>query len=207
MTVQTSLFTTPPDILFDLPDAQVRYFPNFIQNQQSYYQRLLTELNWQQDTLFMYGKAQLIPRLNAWYGDSDASYSYSGIDLVLNPWTEQLLILKELVERETGKAFNSVLANYYRTGQDSVAWHSDDEPELGADPVIASLSFGATRRFSLKHKYLVGKNASLSVNLEGGSLLTMAGKTQTCWQHQLVKTAKPVAGRINLTFRRVRQGK
>ena len=200
--MQQSLFL-PAAINFDLPNAELNYYPDFIENHQQHYQQLLGELNWRQDTISMYGKKLLIPRLSAWYGDSAAAYSYSGIRLEPLAWAEPLLDLKSRLEHELQQPFNSVLANYYRDGQDGVSWHSDDEAELGTNPLIASLSFGATRRFSLRHKTLVTDQSSLSLDLEAGSLLLMAGETQAFWQHQVAKTARKVGGRINLTFRQI----
>ena len=133
----------------------------------------------------------LIPRLNAWYGDDNTDYGYSGIQLDSQRWTKELYVLKDQVQEFTGERFNSVLLNWYRDGSDSVAWHSDDEKELGLNPVIASLSLGQTRQFSLRHK----TNKSLpttSIDLAGGSLLLMKGETQHNWEHCIAKTKKPV---------------
>ena len=198
--MQTGLFSSIPQVL-DLPHAEISYYENFIADQTVVYQQLLNDLQWRQDTIRMYGKPVLIPRMNAWYGDNDAVYSYSGLSLSPIPWVDSLLVLKQLLEQQLNTPFNSVLANYYRDGADSVAWHSDDEAELGDNPIIASLSFGATRRFSLRQRQQ--QSAPVHINLQGGSLLVMAGETQQYWQHQIAKTAKPVAGRINLTFRRI----
>lgn len=197
--MQQNLFTQEPAAL-DLPDADVRYYPNFIENSSVIYQTLLEEINWQQDTIQMAGRPVLIPRMNAWYGDKNAHYGYSGLKLAPQPWTPGLSSLKALVENFLQQNFNSVLANYYRDANDSVAWHADDEPELGAKPIIASLSFGATRRFSLRKK-TAGGAAPIHIELASGSLLVMAGDTQEFWHHQLAKSIQPVAGRINLTYR------
>ncbi len=197
--MQQNLFTEEPAAL-DLPDADVRYYPEFVENSADIYQALLEEINWQQDTIQLYGRPVLIPRMNAWYGDPNAHYGYSGLKLKPQPWISTLLSLKALVEAFLQQNFNSVLANYYRDGNDSVAWHADDELELGAKPIIASLSFGATRRFSLRRKSEDGA-APVHVELASGSLLVMAGDTQNFWHHQLAKSKQPVAGRINLTYR------
>ena len=199
--VQSSLFSSIPQV-FDLSGADICYYEDFIDNQQAVYQALLEQLSWSQDTIQMYGKPVLIPRLNAWYGDKTASYSYSGLDLSPLKWTQDLLTLKDKVEDFLAARFNSVLANHYRDGDDSVAWHSDDEKELGGQPLIASLSFGANRRFSLRSR-VNKQQPAVHIDLAGGSLLVMAGDTQRYWQHQLAKTTKPVAGRINLTFRTI----
>ena len=142
------------------------------------------------------------PRLIAWHGDPEASYSYSGLTVQPTPWTTLLTSLKAKVEEVVpGFPFNSVLLNLYRNGKDSIAWHSDDEPELGENPTMASVSLGAVRKFSLKHK--VTKEVH-DINLASGSLLVMAGRTQTYWMHQVPKTKRPVGERINLTFRCIR---
>jgi alkylated DNA repair dioxygenase AlkB len=146
----------------------------------------------------------LQPRLTAWYGDATARYSYSGLDLTPQPWTPALLALRTQVEQATGVTFNSVLLNLYRTGQDSMGWHADDEPELGPEPVIASISLGATRRFRLRPRHSQQlPHAPLGLDLPSGSLLVMRGTTQQHWQHAVPKTARPVGPRLNLTFRTI----
>lgn len=163
-------------------------------------ERLLRELDWQQDEARILGRRVKLPRLTAWYGD--AGYRYSGIDNVPRPWIPLLLELKDVAEAVAETPFNSVLANLYRNGRDSMGWHSDDERSLGKEPVIASLSFGATRRFRLKHK--TNPEASIGLDLPAGSCLVMAGVLQHRWRHALPKTARPVGSRINLTFRTVK---
>ena len=185
----------------ELNNADVHYFPRFIPDHQYYFDLLRDSIAWRQDTIQMYGRDRQIPRLNAWYGDAGARYGYSGLELAPQVWTPELSILKTAVENALDTQFNSVLANLYRDGDDSVSWHSDDEPELGFQPLIASLSFGDTRRFSLRLKSEPCKVRH--IDLEGGSLLVMSGYTQHAWQHQLSKTKHPVGPRINLTFRRV----
>ena len=137
--------------------------------------------------------------MTAWYGDAGKTYCYSGITVEPIPWTPLLLSIKTRVEAVANTTFNSVLLNYYRGEQDSVSWHSDDEPELGQNPVIASVSFGATRKFQFKHK--TNPDLRAAIDLTPGSLLIMAGATQHFWKHQIPKTTKPVGARINLTFR------
>lgn len=200
--MQQSLFSSTVDQL-DLPDAEIQYYSRVIEDQPQLYQLLSQHLSWRHDRIKMYGKWMKIPRLNAWYGDSDTAYSYSGITLAPLPWTRELLTIKQQVEQLTEHRYNSVLANWYRNGEDSVAWHSDDEAELGVNPVIASVSLGATRRFSLRHKDPTVMAETQHIDLEGGSVLLMAGRTQSCWQHQLAKTKQAVDGRINLTFRTI----
>ncbi len=185
-----------------LPDADVTYWPDFLPEPASLYRRLEREIQWRQDTITLYGRPVRIPRLNAWYGDPGADYSYSGLALTPLAWTPTLKAVKQRVEAHLGARFNSVLANLYRDGGDSVAWHSDDEYELGDTPLIASVSLGAARRFSLKHK--TDKSlAPVHLELHTGSLLVMRGPTQRHWQHQLPKTRAAVDGRINLTFRQI----
>lgn len=163
---------------------------------------LRAELAWRQDEITLYGKTHPIPRLQAWYGKSHTTYRYSSLVLKPLPWTATLLDIKRSVEAACGHPFNCVLANLYRHGRDYAAWHSDDEAELGVEPVIASVSFGATRKFRLEHKRDRGLER-VDLELEHGSLLIMKGRTQDCWKHQLVKTAKPCGERINLTFRHI----
>jgi alkylated DNA repair dioxygenase AlkB len=158
--------------------------------------RLIGETAWRADTIVVYGKRHLQPRLSAWYGE--ASYTYSGLTLPSLPMTPLLEQLRRSVEALTGHRYNSVLLNYYRNGQDSMGMHSDDEPELGPNPVIASLSFGATRRFVFRHK---SKSLRHAFDLSDGSILLMRGSTQQHWLHGINKTTKPTGPRINLTFR------
>ena len=158
-------------------------------------------LAWQQKPIVIFGHEVMQPRLTAWYGDPECSYVYSGKRNEPLPWTPLLRELRAAVETVTGARFNSVLANCYRNGQDSMGWHSDDEPELGPEPVIASLSFGATRRFCLQHRKR--KADKLELALQDGDLLLMAGGTQAHYRHALPKTAKPVGERLNFTFRQI----
>lgn len=158
--------------------------------------RLLDETPWRADTVVVYGKRYLQPRLTAWYGE--ASYTYSGLTLRPLPLTPLLEQLRAAVEQATGRRYNSVLLNYYRDGADSMGMHSDDEPELGPQPVIASLSYGATRTFVLRHKRT---KRTVKLDLTDGSLLLMAGALQAHWLHGINKTAKVVGPRLNLTFR------
>ena len=153
---------------------------------------------WRQEVAALMGRRVPIPRLTAWHGA--AGYVYSGIRMTPAPWTPPLLELKALAEALAGQPFNSVLLNLYRDGRDSVSWHADNEPGLGRNPVIASLSLGAVRRFQLKHRRLPER---ASLDLPHGSCLIMAGATQHHWLHQLPKTRAPVGPRINLTFRRM----
>lgn len=169
---------------------------------QRFFDQLKDRTPWRQDSIVIYGKEVLLPRLTAWYGDEGASYSYSGIPHAPLDWTGPLASLRKALETATGGAFNSVLLNYYRSGADAVGWHSDNEPELGPTPTIASLSLGASRKFSFKPKQ--GTAPAVSLDLHGGDLLVMSGATQKNWLHQVPKTSRPVGERINLTFRLVR---
>jgi len=161
---------------------------------------LFDELQWQQDKLKFYGKIVDIPRLQAWYGEYGVHYTYSNLTMVAKPWTPTLLQLKNIISQYCQSSFNAVLANCYRDNCDSVGWHSDDEPELGQNPVIASLSLGGTRTFHLKHKHTGEK---FKLPLQSGSLLVMSGKTQHYWQHAILKTKQKAVMRINLTFRNI----
>lgn len=175
-----------------------------------YLAQLQQGIVWQQRSIRLFGKTLPQPRLVAWYGDPGASYSYSGLTWEPLAWTADLSRLKRQVEAAAGAMlerpllFNSVLLNLYRDGQDSMGWHSDDEPELGHNPAIASLSLGAQRRFDLRHRR--NKALKYQMVLTHGSLLVMAGATQHHWQHQIAKTKRVLQPRINLTFRYIQGG-
>jgi alkylated DNA repair dioxygenase AlkB len=185
-----------------MPDAEVIFYSSFFSTTEGdmLFERLLRETKWRQDKIKYYGKELDLPRLTAWHGEKGTSYTYSKIQMNPDPWTHTLLYIKEKIERVAKANFNSVLLNLYRDGRDSVSWHRDNESELGKDPVIASLSFGATRPFQLKHK-LKKDLSKISVGLSHGSLLIMQGTTQEFWLHQVPKTSKQVGQRLNLTFR------
>lgn len=192
-------------IVYDLPDAEVTLHPAFfnVAESDNFFARLRQEIAWRQGRITLWGKTHDEPRLTAWYGDEGKSYSYSGLVLHPLPWTPLLLEIKARVDAAANTSFNSVLLNLYRKGRDSNGWHQDNEPELGVNPVIASVSFGAVRRFQMRHKFRQDLER-LDLDLPHGSLLLMTGATQHCWQHQIPKTAKPVGERINLTFRVIR---
>lgn len=192
---------TPSVVKLPLPDAEVFHYPVLFGQAESdaLFTQLLDSIAWQQDSIRIYDRRIPLPRLTAWYGDAGTRYTYSGITMEPQPWAPALLQIKQAIEPLAGVKFNSVLLNLYRDGRDSVAWHSDDEPELGKNPVIGSVSFGATRRFCLRHQ--VDRSLKQEIALTHGSLLLMQGTTQRFWQHQIPKTAKSVAPRINLTFR------
>lgn len=160
---------------------------------------LRAEVPWRQDDIIVFGQRSPVPRLQAWFGDPGADYGYSGIALSTQPWTAPLLAVRAVAERLAGTTFTSVLANLYRDGGDGVAWHADDEPELGPQPVIASVSLGATRRFQLRRRDDPAQRCELE--LHHGDVVVMAGATQQRWVHRVPKTSAPVGERINLTFR------
>ncbi|WP_303309521.1 alpha-ketoglutarate-dependent dioxygenase AlkB [Hymenobacter sp. BT730] len=192
-----------------LPDADIWLDTEFLPVAEAVrlQQELTDTLQWRQEPIRLFGKEVLQPRLTAWYGDATAQYSYSGLSLAPQPWTPALQHLRTRVEQATGTTFNSVLLNLYRTGQDSMGWHADDEPELGPEPIIASISLGATRRFRLRPRYpQQPDHAALGLDLSTGSLLVMRGPTQQHWLHAVPKTARPVGPRINLTFRTIYPG-
>ena len=181
----------------------IDYVPGFLKPEEATHllDTFIKDLSWHQPRVFIYGRWVDSPRLAAWYGDSGATYRYSGMMNDPLPWTDELLQLRSKVEKFCGHYFNSVLANLYRDGADSMGWHSDDEKELGPRPVIASISLGSARRFLLRHRKK--KSASHEWLLEHGSLLVMREGVQSQWRHSVPKTAKPLAPRINLTFRQV----
>lgn len=187
-----------------LEDGELLYAPDFLDSVDAdqLLQQLLDGIEWEQHQVTIFGRQLPAPRLSAWYGDPDARYTYSGLSLTPRPWTEPLSTLKTRIEAVADDAFNSVLLNQYRDGQDSMGWHSDNEPELGPAPTIASLSLGGERRFLLRHKKRQELDL-IELPLSHGSLLIMRGPTQAHWKHQVPKTRRPVAPRLNLTFRRI----
>ena len=166
----------------------------------SLFMDLNSTLAWREEAIFIYGKWCKVPRLMCWYGDPGACYRYSGVDHRPLPWTDELLNIKEKVESFCQASFNSVLANLYRDGRDSMGCHADDEKELGQNPVIASLSLGDDRLFRLRHKK---RKEVLDIQLGHGDLLVMAGALQHHWVHSIPKTTKLKGYRINLTFRNI----
>ncbi|MCX7086719.1 MAG: alpha-ketoglutarate-dependent dioxygenase AlkB [Methylococcales bacterium] len=183
-------------------DGELYWQKQFYAPQQA--DELFAQLNadcaWQAEEILVYGKWHNVPRLMCWYGDADAFYRYSGVNHQPLPWTPTLLTIKEKVQQHCQCEFNSVLLNLYRDGQDSMGYHADDEKELGENPMIASLSFGAERLFKLQHKSL---KITLDIRLAHGDLLIMAGTIQQHWRHALPKTKQPKTPRINLTFRQI----
>jgi alkylated DNA repair dioxygenase AlkB len=185
-----------------LQDGKLRHWPSFVAA--DYGDRLLAELqtslHWERHVVRIFGREVPSPRLSAWYGDPACEYRYSGLRLSPLPWTGPLSEIRELVQDATRCPFNCVLANLYRDGNDSMGWHSDDEPELGRDPNIASLSLGAERRFLLRHKHRT-ELPRIEVLLGHGDLLLMSGPTQRFWKHQVPKSRRVGQARLNLTFR------
>lgn len=193
-------------IQFDVPDADLLYFPSFLDQSEasSLFQIFLQNIQWQEFSIKMFGKSLLQPRLTAWYANEGVVYSYSGIRLLPLPWTTELSHLKTRIQHISHENFNSVLLNLYRNGQDSMGWHADDETELGVNPCIASVTLGQSRMFHIKHKYRKDIKP-IHIPLAHGSLLIMRGATQYFWLHQVPKSSKPMAERINLTFRYIYQ--
>jgi alkylated DNA repair dioxygenase AlkB len=183
-----------------MAQAEVTWDPHWLPlaDAEALFQRLRTETPWTQPVYRMRGQAIPMPREVAWYGEPGSVYSYSGVSHVPLPFTPALAALRQRLTDATGAQFNSVLLNRYRDGQDSVAWHADDEDELGPAPVIASVSLGACRQFEFKPR---AGGARVVLALTSGSLVVMEGATQQHWLHQIPKTREPVGERINLTFR------
>ena len=163
-----------------------------------YYESLLNTIDWKNDQALIFGKLIITKRKVAWYGDTDYEYTYSNTTKRALPWTTELLALKSLVEAITAEKYNSCLLNLYHNGTEGMAWHSDAEKDLKKNGAIASLSFGAARKFAFKHK---ATNQNVSLLLENGSLLVMKGTTQTHWLHRLTPSTRITSPRINLTFR------
>lgn len=183
-----------------IKNGEYVYFPNFLDwdTANDFLEAFKNTIEWKQESMNMYGKQVLFPRLTSWYGDNDKPYSFSGIKLSPHPWSKELLEIKELIEPICEVEFNSVLLNLYRDGNDSISWHTDAEKELGKNPLIASVNFGAERKFQIRH------NETLEVHeiiLKNGSLLIMKGELQHFWKHQVPKQKGIIKERINLTFR------
>jgi alkylated DNA repair dioxygenase AlkB len=192
-----------PIIDFNLTDgAELVLIKEFYGQRESdgLFTSLLNCLDWQEENIFIFGKWVKVPRLMCWYGDSDAYYEYSGVSHKPIPWLPQLQAIRDKVEQQSKCAFNSVLANLYRDGRDSMGCHADDEKELGMNPVIASLSLGEERLFKMHHKKT---KQTVDINLQHGDLLVMGGTCQRFWMHSIPKTKAHKTPRINLTFRKI----
>lgn len=185
-------------------DGTVNYYGKILSKDEAdqSYLKLLQTIEWKNDEAIIFGKKIITKRKVAWYADEGFSYTYSKITKKAHPWTKELLNLKKLVEEETGEKFNSCLLNLYHDGSEGMAYHSDAEKDLKRNGAIASLSLGAERNFSLKHKTTKER---VDVFLKHGSLLVMKDQTQTYWQHRLPPTKKVFTPRINLTFRSIEQ--
>lgn len=183
-------------------DGELFYFHDFIKPIESLelMELLLKELNFKNDETIVFGKHRIMNRLTAWIGDRPFVYGYSQIKRKAEPWSTSLLKIKQCVEEKTNQTFNSCLLNYYSTGEDGMGWHSDNENELGRNPVIASVSLGAERKFSFKHNDTKEK---LDLQLNNGSFLLMAGEIQHYWKHALPKSKNVFQPRLNLTFRTI----
>ena len=200
---QYSLFNNENINSSEKHHLNIDYVKNYFNEEESTYflKSLMDKIKWKQDYIKFFGKSHPLPRLTAWYGDRNKTYTYSGIPMTPNLWNTELLEIKKKVDQYAKINFNSVLLNFYRSGNDSVSWHSDDEKELGDQPIIGSVSFGGIRKFRLRNK----KNKKMihNIELENGSLLIMSGFTQKYWEHEIPKTKKKVEERINLTFRSI----
>ena len=198
------LFNNEIDSLTNLlpQDGIVNYYKNLltINEANHYFDCLLNTIEWKNDQAFIYGKLIITKRKVAWYGDTDFEYSYSKTTKRALPWTKELVELKKMIEDKTGEKFNSCLLNLYHNGDEGMAWHSDAEKELKKNGAIGSLSLGAERKFTFKHKEI---NETISLILENGSLLVMKGTTQSSWLHRLPPTKLISTPRINLTFRSI----
>jgi alkylated DNA repair dioxygenase AlkB len=186
-----------------LPDAQLQFDPHWLGplEADALLNGIRSDVRWETHRIRIFGREVDSPRLSCWIGDPDARYRYSGTLFEPHSWPDVLRPVRERLERTLGVGFNSVLANLYRNGSDAMGWHSDAEPELGPAPVIASISLGATRRFTLKHRDDPARK--LAMDLPHGSLLVMSGQTQRHYRHALPRTTRPTGERINLTFRRI----
>jgi alkylated DNA repair dioxygenase AlkB len=200
----TDLFSKEaPNEINLLPyDGVVNYYGRLFSSLQAshYYERLLHNIEWRNDEAVIFGKRIVTKRKVAWYGDTEFEYTYSNVTKLATSWTKELLELKNIAEEKTGETYNSCLLNLYHTGEEGMAWHSDGEKDLKKNGAIGSMSFGAERKFSFKHKQ---NKQSVSVILEHGSLLVMKGTTQTHWLHRLPPTKLVTKPRVNLTFRTI----
>lgn len=189
--------------LIEIDDGDILWIRRFLPaaDADALFQTLLADTPWRQDSIRIGGKDTPIPRLQAWYGDPGMAYRYSGLTLDPLPWTPALTAIRQRIEDYSDCHFNSLLANLYRNEQDSVGWHADNEPELGENPAIASLSLGETRDFLLKHRDRPEQKVTMA--LEHGDLLIMKGALQHHWLHQMPKSKAQCGPRINLTFRRI----
>ncbi|WP_297337805.1 alpha-ketoglutarate-dependent dioxygenase AlkB [Algoriphagus sp.] len=200
--MQQKLFL-PPNGNFLPFQGEVHFYEKFFVQKEAdqFFKFLIDQVPWKQEPIWMFGKKVMQPRLTALYGDPKVAYSYSGIEMKALNWIQPLVEIRKRIESLVSINFTHVLLNYYRTGQDSMGWHRDNEASLGKNPCIASVSFGATRNFQLRH--YESKSNKLTIPLHHGSLLIMAGESQHYWEHQIPKTKRDPGPRINLTFRKL----
>lgn len=198
------LFNSEPDNSINLlpQDGEVQYFGRLFSRKEAdhYFNYLIQSIEWKNDEAIIFGKKIITKRKVAWYGDTDFEYTYSKVTKRALPWTKELLALKSIAEVHSGETYNSCLLNLYHTGEEGMAWHSDGEKDLKKNGAIASLSFGAQRKFAFKHKTT---KETVSILLEHGSMLVMKGSTQTHWLHRLPPTKLIKTPRVNLTFRTI----
>lgn len=204
MTVTSDLFESDEPRRLDLPDADIIYWRSFDLGAPPdiILRELIEQTSWRTEVITLWGQQHQQPRLTAWFGDPGARYTYSGLSLEPLPWTDLLSDIRTRIETLTEGSFNSVLLNYYRDQRDSMGMHSDDEPELGRNPTIASVSLGERRTLVLKHKF-TKELKPVHLPLDSGSLLLMKGATQHHWKHGINKESRPCGPRVNLTFRRI----
>ncbi len=200
---QLDMFGTTPDNNGEpviLENGEYIHISSFFDSKiaDNYLDVFKSRIQWKQESMNMYGKKVLFPRLTSWYGESDKAYSFSGIKLNPNPWIDELIEIKKMIEPLCEVEFNSVLLNLYRDGNDSISWHTDAEKELGINPIIASVNFGAERKFQIRHNHSLETH---DIILKHGSLLIMRGELQHYWKHQVPKQINITKERINLTFR------
>ena len=200
---QEDLFDCGPEV-FHLQDSTLTLYRKFLCSERADYlfHAIKEKVNWEQSDINIAGRTIPIPRLNAWYADKDKDYSYSGIKLPRHDWLEELEEIRREIFDKCAQHFNSCLLNYYRDGNDSVSWHSDNEPELGHNPLIASVSFGVERKFTIRK--LHNHQDKLTIVLPHSSLFIMEGALQHLYEHQVPKEKKISGGRLNLTFRNIK---
>ena len=186
------------EFIYNKNNAEIYYKNCFFNKAEAddLFEKILNLTSWNKNHITLFGKKHAIPRLESWHGDY--SYTYSGIKHEAKIWTPELAFVKKRIEQSVNIQFNSVLANLYRDGSDSNGWHSDNEKELGENPIIASLSLGANRKFKMRNNQ---NGENIDLYLANGSLLIMAGLTQAYWKHTIPKTRENVSPRINLTYR------
>lgn len=183
-------------------DGEIQYFEFFFTSPKILFLAIQDEIQFESENIMMFGKSVTVPRLVAWHGDPNISYRYSGTNHITKPWTPTLLKIKKEIEDKLNLQFNSVLLNFYRNGNDYMSWHSDDEKEMGPNPIIVSVSLGAERVFEFKRKK--ENKPCLAIDLKNGSLLIMKGSLQNHFHHRLKKMPKRQGMRINLTFRLIK---